>query len=81
MLTVSEFTAWASGAVSVLSVNFGINTAKACVSNVNHVMLQGRKPRSVEDMDKMDVVPDSPSLASEGLPESLQVRLFVIVYC
>jgi len=27
----------------------------------------------VEDVCKMDVVPDSPSFGSEGLPESLEV--------
>ena len=42
-------------------------------SNVDHVMLQGRKPRSLEDVDKMDLVPDSPSLSNEHVPESLQV--------
>ena len=38
------------------------------------VTLQGRKPRSMEDMDKMEIVPDSPSIGSEFIPESLQVR-------
>lgn len=37
-------------------------------------MFQGRKPRSVEDMCRMDVTPDSPSSCNEGLPESLQVE-------
>ena len=42
-------------------------------SNMYHIVLQGRKPRSLEDVDKMDLVPDSPSLSNEHVPESLQV--------
>jgi len=44
--------------------------------------LQGRKPRSVEDLEKMDIIADSPTFSSEGPPESLQVcRRLVVIVC
>ena len=60
------FINWTRDAVRICKIYAASISKRVIVS-------QGRKPRSVEDVDRMDVVPDSPSSCNEQLPESLQV--------